>query len=164
LESEHEIIELNIKDYVSPECSCRIEDIVSRIPHVLESAFDPVNNILKVKVHRGMASDMDIIEELKQCKVRCEQRMPSHEMAQMEHETMKAKKPAAHDHSACALIVNVNPPQFPSLATVNACFLEQLQKNTHLQPRITYQTVQFAFQGQEKRFILSRKPRALLPP
>ena len=100
MESEYETIELRISDYVSPECSCRIEDMVNKIPHVLESTFDPVNNILKVKVHRGMASDKEIIKELKQCKIRCEQRMPSHKMAGMEHAAMKMKKPATHDHHA----------------------------------------------------------------
>lgn len=74
--------------------------MVKTVPHIVEASFDPVNNILKVKVHRGMASANDIIKELKQCAVRCEQRMPAHEMAHMEHEAMKMKKPAAHDHHA----------------------------------------------------------------
>ncbi len=100
MESEYEIIALKVSDYVSPECSCKVEDMVNAIPHVVDSTFDPVNNTLKVRVHRGMASAKDIIEELKRCSVRCEQRMPEHEMAHMEHETLKMKKPAAHDHHA----------------------------------------------------------------
>lgn len=86
------------------------------MPHVVEANFDPVNNILKVKVHRGMASAKDIIKVLKECKIRCEQPMPKHEMAHMEHEAKKmppthemagmehegtlTKKTAAHDHHA----------------------------------------------------------------
>jgi len=48
MENGFEIIELNISDYVSPECSCRIEDMVNAIPHVLECTFDPITNTLSV--------------------------------------------------------------------------------------------------------------------
>ena len=98
MEMDYETIELQVRDYISPECSCKVEDMVNASPHVVGSTFDPVNNILRVKVHKGMASKNDIIELLKQCAVRCEQRMPAHEMAHMEHEAVKAKKPASHDH------------------------------------------------------------------
>jgi len=100
MESEYETIELEVRDYISPECSCKVEDMVKAVPHVVDATFDPVNNILRAKVHRGMASAKDIIEELKRCRIRCEQRMPSHEKVHMEHEAMKMKKPAAHDHHA----------------------------------------------------------------
>ncbi len=98
--SEYETIELEVRDYISPECSCKIEDMVNAIPHIIDSTFDPVNNLLKVKVHRGMVTAKDIIKELKKCAVRCEERKPAHEKAHMEHEAMKMKKPAAHNHHA----------------------------------------------------------------
>ena len=100
MESEYETIELSISDYVSPECSCRIEDMVNKVPHVLESSFDPVTNLLRVKAHRGMVTSEDIIKKLRECSVRCQEKMPAHEMAGMEHEAMKMKKPATHDHHA----------------------------------------------------------------
>jgi Cu2+-exporting ATPase len=100
METDFETIELQVRDYISPECTCKVEDMVKAVSHVVEASFDPVNNMLKVKVHKGMASAKDIIKELKQCAVRCEQRVPSHEKASMEHEAMKTKKPAAHDHHA----------------------------------------------------------------
>lgn len=100
MESEYETIELEVRDYISPECSCKVEDMVNAVPHVIESTFDPVNNLLKVKVHRGMVTAKDIIEELKRCAVRCEIRKPAYEKAHMEHEAMKMKKPTAHDHHA----------------------------------------------------------------
>lgn len=100
MEHEYGIIELKINDYISPECSCRIEDIVNNVPHVLESTFDPVNNLLKVKGHKGMVTANDIIKELKRYSIRCEESVPANEMAHMEHEAMKTKKPAAHDHHA----------------------------------------------------------------
>ncbi len=100
MESEYETIELEIRDYVSPECSCKIEDMVNAIEHVVDSTFDPVNNLLKVKVHKGMVTAKEIIEELKRCAIRCEERKLVHEKARMEHEAVKMKKPGAHDHHA----------------------------------------------------------------
>jgi len=100
METDFETIQLQVREYISPECTCKVEDMVKAVPHVVEASFDPVNNILKVKVHRGMTSANDIIEALKQCSVDCEQRRPVHEMAHMEHEAMKTKKPASHDHHA----------------------------------------------------------------
>jgi len=100
MQSEYEALELEVRDYISPECTCKVEDMVNRVPHVVDSTFDSANNMLKVRVHKGMVTANEIIEELKRCGVRCEQRMPSHAKAHMEHEAMKMKKPAAHDHHA----------------------------------------------------------------
>jgi len=100
MEGEYQILRLEVRDYLSPECSCKIEDMVNAVPHVVASTFDPVNNLLTVKVHKGMATAKDIIEELKRCAVRCEEAKTTHEMAHMEHEAMKTGKPAPHDHHA----------------------------------------------------------------
>lgn len=100
MEMDYETIELQVREYISPECTCKIEDMINALPHVVSSSFDPVNNMLKVKVHKGMTSSQDIIEKLKECSIRCEQRVPTHQMARMEHEAMKAKKPSPHDHHA----------------------------------------------------------------
>jgi len=100
MENSSEIIELEVRDYISPECSCKIEAMVNSVKHVVDSNFDPVNNLLKVKVHKGMVTAKDIINELKRCAVRCEERKLAYEKAPMEHAAMKMKKPAAHDHHA----------------------------------------------------------------
>ncbi len=100
MEADFEVIQLKVRDYVSPECTCRVENVVRAVPHVVDASFDPVNKLLKVKVHRGMASAEDIVQELKRCSVHCEQRVTPHEMAGMEHEGKKMKKPTAHDHHA----------------------------------------------------------------
>ena len=97
METDFETIDLQVRDYISPECTCKVEEIAKAVPHVVEASFDPVNNLLKVKVHRGMASANDIIKKLKECTVHCEQRIPVHEKAQMEHSAIKKKKPAAHE-------------------------------------------------------------------
>ncbi len=96
METDSDIIELQVKDYISPECTCKVEDMAKTVPHILEASYDPVNSTLKVKAHRGMASAEDIIKKLKECKVPCEQRIPAHEMVQMEHGKEK-KKPMAHE-------------------------------------------------------------------
>jgi Cu2+-exporting ATPase len=100
MEHESETIELDVRSYVSPECSCKIEEMTTRVPHVLEAAFNPVTNRLTVKAHKGMVTAKDIIKALEKCKIQCEERMPHHEMAGMEHGTMKMKIPAKHDHHA----------------------------------------------------------------
>ncbi len=105
---EFETITLQVKDYISPECTCKVEDIVTALPHVVESSFDPINSLLKVKVHKGMTSSKTIIEGLKKCSVSCEQHNVSNSanMGHMNHETMNmpmkmgAQKPAMHDHHA----------------------------------------------------------------
>lgn len=100
MENQYETIRLEVRDYISPECSCKVEDMVNSFKHVTESTFDPVNNLLTVKVHKGMVDASGIIEELKKCGVRCEEGKTVPFKAQMEHEAMKMKKPASHDHHA----------------------------------------------------------------
>src|SRR4030067_3788054 len=98
MEHETETIELNVRGYISPECSCRIEDIVNSVPHVLESSFDPVSNRLRVKVHRGMTTANDVAKALEKCKIQCAEPMPHHELGKMEHKAMKMKMTAKHDN------------------------------------------------------------------
>ncbi|MFQ5819276.1 MAG: heavy metal translocating P-type ATPase [Candidatus Heimdallarchaeota archaeon] len=100
MQETYETIKLEIRDYLSPECSCKVEDKVNAIEHVTDSAFDPVNNLLMVTASAGKVTAEDIIAELKQCAVRCELGQPAHEQAHREHEAMKRKHPAAHDHHA----------------------------------------------------------------
>ena len=54
MEADFETIELQVRDYISPECTCKVEDMAKALPHVVEASFDPVNNLLRVKVHKGM--------------------------------------------------------------------------------------------------------------
>lgn len=59
---QYKKLRLEIRDYIRPECSCKVEDMVNSIEHVANSAFDPVNNLLTVKVHTGMVSGNDIMK------------------------------------------------------------------------------------------------------
>ncbi|HLN45273.1 MAG TPA: copper-translocating P-type ATPase [Candidatus Sulfotelmatobacter sp.] len=115
MDADFETITLQVRDYIFPECTCRVEDMVKAIPHVVDASFDSINNVLTVKIHRGMASASDMIKELKKCKIQCEQRVSEreilqtkheameqghHEMTGMEHKSVEMKKSAAHDHHA----------------------------------------------------------------
>ncbi len=108
MESDFESIVFQVRDYISPECTCKVEDMANALPHVVESSFDPINGILKVKVHKSMTSANEIIAELKKCPLHCEQPhyMSKKSMGGMEHEAMNmpmrmgAQKPAMHDHHA----------------------------------------------------------------
>ncbi len=103
---DFETITLQVNDYISPECTCKVEDIVNDLPHVVESSFDPINGLLKVKVHKGMTSARKIIAELQKCPIHCEQphNMPKSSMEGMNHKAMNmtmkmgTQKPAMHDH------------------------------------------------------------------
>ncbi len=39
MENQYDTIRLEIRDYISPECSCKIEDMVNSFEHVAESTF-----------------------------------------------------------------------------------------------------------------------------
>jgi len=105
---DFETITLQVNDHISPECTCKVEDIVNDLPHVVESSFDPINGLLKVKVHKGMTSAREIIFELQKCPVHCEQphNMPKSSIEGMNHKAMimpmkmGTQKPAMHDHHA----------------------------------------------------------------
>lgn len=97
-ENQNEIIKLGVSDYISPECSCKVENMVKSVEHVVDSTFDPMNNMLSVKVHKGMVSARDIKENLKKCGVSCEEEKSVHDRAHMEHEAAEKKTPVRHDH------------------------------------------------------------------
>ena len=93
MQMDLETLRLQVNDYISPECTCKFEDRVNALPHVVESSFNPVNNLLTVKVHKGMTSVNEIVKELRKCSVRCEIRTLPHEMG---YETGNEKEPTKH--------------------------------------------------------------------
>ena len=96
MEIDFDIFTLQVKDYISPECTFKIEEKAKTVPHVVEASFDPLSNVLTVKSHRGMVSAQDITKVLRQFAVRCEQSLPSHEMSTMQHEAKTQKMPIEH--------------------------------------------------------------------
>jgi len=98
-----EIIHLDLKDHVRGECGCKIEDMAKEVPHIIDASYDPVNEHLVVKAHKGMVSAKDILKALEDCKVRCELSKSLPEKAHMEHMTMEMRqrgKVPEHDHHA----------------------------------------------------------------
>lgn len=68
---EMETIELELKDYLHPECTCRVEDIAKSISHVMEASFNPVSNLLTIKAHSGMVKSKDVIKRFEECGIKC---------------------------------------------------------------------------------------------
>ncbi|HDH28753.1 MAG TPA: hypothetical protein ENH13_06435, partial [Euryarchaeota archaeon] len=66
-----ETIEIEVKDYMSPECTCKIEEIAKSVAHVMDASFNPVTNLLTVKAHSGMVKSKDIIKRFKECGIAC---------------------------------------------------------------------------------------------
>jgi Cu2+-exporting ATPase len=98
-----ETIELEVKDYMSPECTCKVEDIAKAIPHVMDASFNPVSNLLTVKSHSGMLKSKDIIKKFEECGIACREGREFSKKVQDEHEGMKMEekgKAPAHDHHA----------------------------------------------------------------
>lgn len=45
---------LNVAEYISPECTCNVEDMVAKLDHVSGVEFNPLTQVLKVTAHQGM--------------------------------------------------------------------------------------------------------------
>ena len=107
MESDFESIILQAKDHISPECTCKVEDMVNALPHVIESSFDPINGLLKVKVHRGMTSKKEIIDGLKKCSLPCEQSNASNSasMGNMDHEAMNMPMKMGTQNRQCTITI-----------------------------------------------------------
>jgi Cu2+-exporting ATPase len=98
-----ETIELELKDYMSPECTCKVEDIARDIPHVMDASFNPVSNLLTIKAHSGMVKAGDVIKRFKECGISCREGRELSEKVYDEHEDMKMEEKGmapAHDHHA----------------------------------------------------------------
>ncbi len=92
---------LNVADYISPECTCNVEDMVAKLDHVASVEFNPLTQVLKVTAHQGMITREALIKHLEDCGVHCSDDAPE----TMTHEhgaqgmDMAAHSPG-HDHHA----------------------------------------------------------------
>lgn len=92
---------LNVEDYISPECTCNVEDMVTKLDHVASVEFNPLTQILKVTAHQGMITREALIKHLEDCGVHCSDDAPEG----MTHEhgaqgmDLAAHSPG-HDHHA----------------------------------------------------------------
>ncbi len=100
---DYDITKLYIRDYLSYDCACGVEDAVREMEHVIDVSYDPVNFLLTVKSHKGMVKPEDIKQAVLKRGISSEMMKSPHEMAKMEHEAMKMAKPGEpmkHDHHA----------------------------------------------------------------
>jgi Cu2+-exporting ATPase len=89
---------VNVEDYIGPECTCKIEDMVLKLDHVLSAEFDPLTNVLKVTAHSGMLTRKAIVTHLKDCNVNCSEGVPHHE--HMGGDMSMPEHTPGHDHHA----------------------------------------------------------------
>ncbi len=89
---------LNVEEYIGPECTCKIEDMVLRLDHVLSAEFDPLTHILKVTAHSGMLTRKAIVKHLEDCNVHCSEGVPPHE--HMGGDMPMPEHTPGHDHHA----------------------------------------------------------------
>ncbi|HUW96278.1 MAG TPA: hypothetical protein VMW58_10870, partial [Anaerolineae bacterium] len=94
---KREMVTLALKEYVAPDCPCRLEDRIRGLHGVYQVSINPVADT----VHLVYDEDVVSLERLKHmlsqlgCSCEGEMDMPSH--AHMEHERQKAE---GHDHHA----------------------------------------------------------------
>ncbi|MFB0514692.1 MAG: heavy metal translocating P-type ATPase [Candidatus Bathyarchaeia archaeon] len=103
MDGDYDITKLYIRDYLSYDCACGVEDAVREMEHVIDVSYDPVNFLLTVKSHKGMVKPEDIKQAVLKRGISSEMMKSPHEMAKMEHEAMKMAKPGEpmkHDHHA----------------------------------------------------------------
>ena len=71
-----DVFMLNVTDYISPECTCKVEDMVAKLEHVASVEFNPLTQILKVTAHQGMMTREALTKHLEDCGVLCSDDAP----------------------------------------------------------------------------------------
>lgn len=108
-----DVFMLNVADYISPECTCNVDDMAAKLDHVSSVEFNPLTQVLKVTAHQGMITRGALIKHLEDCGVRCSNDAPEG----MTHEhgaqgmDMAAHSPG-HDHHARACAIKSDKVTF----------------------------------------------------
>jgi Cu2+-exporting ATPase len=94
---ERATITLALKEYIGPDCPCRMEDQLRGMHGVLDVAINPVADAVQLTYDADMVSLDHLKHMLSQMGCRCEGQEERPAMAHMEHEQHKAE---GHDHHA----------------------------------------------------------------
>jgi len=90
---------LELKDFMPPDCPCKIESLVKKRLPVMEVTINPVTHILTVTYEKEKVSPDQIKQTLLDCGYRCEKpKHPAEEMHHM-HEAMKKGMPHEDHHA-----------------------------------------------------------------
>lgn len=90
---------LELKEFMPPDCSCKVENYVKKRLPVLEVSINPVIDVLTVEYDKEKVSADQIKQTLLECGYRCEETTsPAEEMHKM-HEAMKEGKPHEDHHA-----------------------------------------------------------------
>jgi cation transport ATPase len=66
-----DVFMLNVAEYISPECTCKVEDMVNKLDHITDVEFNPLTQVLKVTAHQGMMTREALIKHIEDCGVHC---------------------------------------------------------------------------------------------
>ncbi|MFQ5870979.1 MAG: heavy metal translocating P-type ATPase [Candidatus Geothermarchaeales archaeon] len=90
---------LRLQDYMPPDCSCVVEDVLRHVPGVRSADLNTLTSELTVHVAPD-ASEEAVVRRLRECGYECGPQLPTEKMAQSEHAAHAAGKAPEHDHHA----------------------------------------------------------------
>ncbi len=90
---------LQIRDFMSPDCSCQIEDRVLEVPGVHHAELNTLTGELSVHLTAEGSAEA-VVQQLKQCGYECGARLGATEMSHEEHQAHAAGTAPEHDHHA----------------------------------------------------------------
>jgi Cu2+-exporting ATPase len=90
---------LQLKDFMSPDCACTVEDRVRDVAGVASAQLNPLTGELTVQLAPGTSPEA-VAERLRACGYECGPRPTTTQMAHAEHAARAAGEAPEHDHHA----------------------------------------------------------------
>src|SRR3989441_11319248 len=90
---------LQIRDYLPPECSERIEARLLDVPGVRSASLNPMTGTVTVTLAPEGSSEA-VVQRLREIGVECGARPSTVHIAEAEHHAHATGRPAGHDHHA----------------------------------------------------------------
>src|SRR2546426_8195139 len=97
--SEEGKLVLQIRDYLPPDCSDRVEARLLDVPGVRAASLNPMTGEVTVTL-TAQGSSEAVVQRLREIGVECGARPSSVQIAQAEHRAHATGRPAVHDHHA----------------------------------------------------------------
>ncbi len=88
------LLKLRLRNFMEPECTCKIEDKISKIKGVQSVSLDPVSGLILIEVE-DPSIEQRITMVLRDCGYSCMKEMPAHV-----HPKVREEKVVRHKHPA----------------------------------------------------------------
>src|SRR5438132_1998897 len=98
-ESEEGKLVLQIRDFLPPDCSDRVEARLLDVPGVRAASLNPMMGTVTVTLAPG-GSPEAVVRRLREIGLECGARPSTADIAKAEHEAHAEGRPAEHDHHA----------------------------------------------------------------